>query len=536
MKFTRREFIAGGLVATGLASLGVYSSLFADKAIAGEMLGASSAIGHKLREGKFPEPLRTIRKEVVIVGGGIAGLTAAYTLAKAGKKDFLLLELEAQAGGNSCSGNNAVSAYPWGAHYVPLLTQESTVARKLFEDFGIIKGYDKSGLPIYDEYFLCVDPHERLFMRGRWQDGLVPVTGISAEVEAGYKRFFALMEKFKRQKGRDGKTAFAIPLDNSSQDAELLALDNISMQEWLRTQGFVSEELHWYVNYCCRDDFGTTLDVTSAWAGIHYFASRSGQAANAAAADVVTWPQGNGWLADRMAQPIKENLHTAALVYRVAAQGKGAVVQYLDQHSGESVQVEAKAVIMAVPRFIAARLLQSPRHAMDASALSYAPWAVANVTLRKLPEGRGVPLSWDNVAYNSPMLGYVNATHQVTQMTPLQTVLTCYWPLSHLPPDAARKEALSRSYADWQKLFLDALLPLHPELEGQVERLDVWVWGHAMVRPTPGFIWGKQRRQMLQQRPPIFMAHSDMSGISIFEEACTHGARAAEAVLKLRVS
>lgn len=536
MKINRREFIAGGLAATGLAGLGVYSALFSNKAIGGEVLGSSSALGHQLREGKFPEPARTLRKDVVIVGGGIAGLTAGYTLAKAGNKDFLLFELEARAGGNSCSGKNAVSAYPWGAHYVPLLTREATVAKKLFEDFGIIKGYDKSGLPIYDEYFLCADPHERLFMRGRWQDGLVPVTGIADGVEAEYKRFFTLMEKFKRQKGRDGKTAFAIPLDNSSQDAELLAFDNISMQEWLKAEGLVSEELHWYVNYCCRDDFGTTLDVTSAWAGIHYFASRSGQAANAAAADVVTWPQGNGWLVDRLAQPVKENLHTAALVYRVTEQGKGAVVEYMDQRSGESVRVEAKAVIMAVPRFIASRLLQSPHHAMEASALSYAPWAVANVTLRKLPEGRGVPLSWDNVAYNSPMLGYVNATHQITQMTPVQTVLTCYWPLSHLPPDAARKEALSRSYADWQKLFLDALLPLHPELEGQVERLDVWVWGHAMVRPTPGFIWGKQRRQMLQQRPPIFMAHSDMSGISIFEEACTHGARAAEAVLKLRVS
>lgn len=532
MKFTRREFIAGSLIATGLAGVSHYAGFFADKKIPGEMLGASAAIGHQLRAGIFPQPSRTIRKEVVIVGGGIAGLSAGYTLAKAGKKDFLLLELEAQAGGNSCSGKNAVSAYPWGAHYVPLLTRESTVARKLFEDFGIIKGYDNSGLPIYDEYFLCADPHERLFMRGRWQDGLVPATGISDEVEAEYKRFFAMMEKFKRQKGRDAKTAFAIPLDNSSQDAELIALDNITMQAWLKAQGLVSEELHWYVNYCCRDDFGSTHDVTSAWAGIHYFASRSGQAANAGAADVITWPEGNGWLADKLAEPIKDKLHTSALVYRVAQQGKGAVVEYMDQHSGETVRVEAKAVIMAVPRFVAARLLNSVHYAIDASAFSYAPWAVANVTLSKMPEGHGVPLSWDNVAYRSEMLGYVNATHQIPQMTPTKTVLTCYWPLSHLPPEAARKEALARSYADWQKIFLDALLPLHPELEGQIERLDVWVWGHAMVRATPGFIWGKHRRQMLQQCPPIFMSHSDMSGISIFEEACTHGVRAAENVLK----
>ena len=117
MKFTRRELIAGGLVATGLATLGYYSGLFADKAVAGEMQGASFELGHKLRSGQFPEPARTLHKDVVIVGGGIAGLSAAYTLAKAGQHDFLLLELEAQTGGNSSSGKNEVSAYPWGAHY-----------------------------------------------------------------------------------------------------------------------------------------------------------------------------------------------------------------------------------------------------------------------------------------------------------------------------------------------------------------------------------------------------------------------------------
>ena len=224
---------------------------------------------------------------MVIVGGGIAGLSAGYTMAKAGKTDFMLLELETQTGGNSSSGKNEVSAYPWGAHYVPLLTQEATAAKKLFEDFGIIKGYNNSGLPIYDEYFLCADPHERLFMLGRWQDGLVPNTGLAAATEVEYKRFFGLMEGYKKLKGRDGKKAFAIPLDKSSQDAELLALDNLTMRAWMQQQGFNSEELRWYVNYCCRDDFGTTLEETSAWAGIHYFASRSGEAANADRKSVV---------------------------------------------------------------------------------------------------------------------------------------------------------------------------------------------------------------------------------------------------------
>ena len=406
------------------------------------------------------------------------------------------------------------------------------VARQLFEEFGVIKGRDQNGLPIYDEFFLCADPHERLFMHGKWQDGMVPNSGISAETEAQYKRFFALMESFKKRKGADGRKVFAIPVDASSQDATWLALDDLTMREWMDEQGFTAEELRWYVNYCCRDDFGVTLEETSAWAGIHYFASRTGRAANTGAGAVLTWPEGNGWLTARLAEKIKDKLRTRAIVHEVRDHGKRVTVDYFDQKSNESVRIEAKAAILAVPRFVASRVVKSARFAPAAAGFSYAPWAVANVTLDTMPGGNGAPLSWDNVAYRSPLLGYVVATHQVAQMHPTQTVLTYYWPLSHLPPAEARKEALARSYADWQQSFVAELLALHPDLDGHILNLDVKLWGHAMIRPCKGFIWGQARRQAQQQHAPLFMAHSDMSGISIFEEACTRGFHAAESALQ----
>ncbi len=370
--------------------------------------------------------------------------------------------------------------------------------------------------------------HERLLMYGRWQDGMVPNIGLSDNDKKQYTAFFSFMEGLKSARGRDGKKSFAIPVDQSSQDPAYLKYDDLTMKEWMEQNGFTSAYLQWYVNYCCRDDYGTTFDEASAWAGMHYFAARTGVAANAGAQDVITWPEGNGWLAHRLMKPLEKNITSHSLVYRVQQDGQRVNVDYLEPQTGIARRISAESVILATPQFIAARLQPQTQEAGPAHSFSYAPWVVANITLDRMPEGKGADLAWDNMIYNSNLLGYVVATHQNTEMRPLKTVLTYYWPLSHLPPREARQEALKRSYEDWRDIFLQELYMVHPELKGHVEKLDLWIWGHAMVRPTKGFIWGDERRAVLRQKPPIFHAHSDMSGISIFEEAYTHGVRAAE--------
>ena len=95
------------------------------------------------------------------------------------------------------------------------------------------------------------------------------------------------------------------------------------------------------------------------------------------------------------------------------------------------------------------------------------------------------------------------------------TVLTYYWPLSDQEPASAREVALARSLEDWQGYIVRDLLRVHPELEEHIENIDVRVWGHAMIRPTPGFIWGEARRAASVHRPPLYLAHSDLSGISM---------------------
>lgn len=536
MKLTRGQFIKGGLVAsaTGALSLGALGAPWqAGKPATypGRMMGASHDLGHLLRQAELPQASNELNARVVVVGGGVAGLGAARRLLKSGVEDFFLLDLEEGLGGNARGGANEVSAYPLGAHYVPLLTEEARAVRRLFQELGVIVGINAQGLPIYDEYMLGFEPKERLFRFGRWQEGVVPAIGATPEDEAQYRRFFGLMNDLKTRRGSDGRRLFAIPIDESSTDPAWRELDVMTMASWMDSQGFTSELLRWYVNYACRDDYGTTFDETSAWAGVHYFASRNGQAANAESDDVVTWPQGNGWLVERIAAPLGSRIRTRWLTTKVVASDTEVKLHVWDASEGVMRLVRAEAAVLATPRFVTTRLLPEAANGADAGAFSYAPWAVANITVDRMPEGRGAALSWDNVAFDSPTLGYVVATSQQLDMKPLSTVLTAYWPLSHTTPADARQEALGRTLDDWQRLFADELVSIHPELSGHIRSIDVCIWGHAMIRPVPGFIWGEARKLAQQPLGRVAFAHSDLSGISIFEEAYTSGVRAAEHVL-----
>jgi hypothetical protein len=537
----RREFLRYSAIGAGTAALGVAGTehVLGDhsRVIPGQILGAGHKSGHLLRGASFPPPTRVERTDCVIVGGGIAGLSAAWRLNKHNYKDYVLLELEPEVGGNAVGGQNSVSAYPWGAHYLPLPDEKLTFVRELLQDLNVIKGYDSKGLPIYEEFYLCAAPQERLFAAGQWQDGLFPVIGSSVEDLRQFKSFTDEMARMRDTIGKDGKHAFVIPIDESSQDPLFRSLDQMSMLQYLREHGWTSEPLIWHVDYCCRDDYGCNIGDTSAWAGIHYFASRRGIGSNAEAHSVLTWPEGNHWLVKRLRELVAANIRPNSLAFKIEQAGEDAIVQYFDLKTHQSVHLVAKSIIFAAPRFTAPYILtdlkqNQPRYLGD---FTYAPWMVANITLTRPGVERGVATAWDNVLYKSESLGYVVATHQNVEVyRPRKTVWTYYLPLSRESPADARTTALARSHTEWTTLILSDLRNAHSDIDSLVENIDVWLWGHGMIRPTPGFIWGTSRREALAPlENRIFFAHSDMSGISIFEEAQIHGVNAADAAMKL---
>ena len=315
----------------------------------------------------------------------------------------------------------------------------------------------------------------------------------------------------------------------SSQDPALLALDALPFTAWLDARGWHSPVLSAHVRYVCRDEYGTEPGEVSAWAGVHYFAARRGEAANCDGDAVLTWPGGNGHLAEAMARRVAGHVDTGQVVGRVRRRGDGVRIDALDARSRRRVRIDADAAIVALPRFVAAHVVEG--EAGSAEGFTYAPWVVANASVDRLPAGPGAALAWDNVSATSASLGYVVATHQ-SLAAPGASVLTWYMPLSDMAPAKARALMQARSLEEWQRIVHDDLVAMNPDLAGAIRRIDVWRWGHAMVRPVPGFLWGGARDRVGQAQPPLFHAHSDLSGLSIFEEAHYRGTLAAEAALR----
>ncbi len=564
---TRRALLRmGGGTAAAMAlgcrprpSASVEQALDAGR-IAGAVVGASHRLGHRLRGGARPEPQQVREVPVVIVGAGVAGLSAAWKLAKSGMRgDFVVLELEPDAGGNSRSGRNDVSAYPWGAHYLPVPTAEATATRELVAEMGLVLDTGPDGEPVYDPRHLCHAPQERLLIDGEWREGLsardvvAPAAGSGEAAELA--AFEAEMRRYRDYRDAGGRRAFALPVAAGTDDTAIAGLDRMSMREYFDRAGWTSPRLRWYVDYCCRDDYGCTLETTSAWAGWHYFCSRPDDV------EYLTWPEGNGRIVRHFMDRVGGNVRTGMLVYRLsptgdagdggaslggapagavptggvpvgsipagAAAAGGVDVDALDTRTGTAVRFRARHCIYALPRFTAPWVIDDYAPA-GVESFTYSPWVVANLTVDRAPDGA----AWDNVLYDSPSLGYVVATHQDLRTAPGPSVLTWYLPLAVPNPDAARAWMLEQDWRDWASLILADLVQAHPDIESRVSRIDVMVQGHAMIRPTPGFIWGEARRRAAAPHGAIRFAHSDMSGISVFEEAQYHGVRAAEEVMR----
>ena len=234
---------------------------------------------------RFQKPTRQQRVPIVIIGGGIAGLSAAWQLDKRGIHDFVLLEMEPQAGGNSRWGENEISKYPWAAHYVPVPPKANRWPANYSKSSAFsatANGTTALSASIRKSAFSAT-------AAGRRASNRKPAPTPSDHDQ--YRRFNEKINQFR------ASGEFTIPMERGAKPSPL---DKISMADWLANERFDSPSLRWYINYACRDDYGALAKDTSAWAGIHYFASRDPEEKGP-----LTWPEGNGWIAQAVDKKVK---------------------------------------------------------------------------------------------------------------------------------------------------------------------------------------------------------------------------------------
>ena len=538
---TRRAVLAAGS-SVALGALGALAGCERQRApYGGGWVGAAVDRGHVLRNGMPastsgapPDVTVTKRVGAVVVGAGIAGLAAARALGRAGVDDVHVLDLEDDVGGNSRGHVMGGMRCPLGAHYLPVPGPAAIEVIELLDELGLRRAVH--GRVAYDELALCHSPQERLYIHGGWREGLLPpIEALPVDEQVATLAQYRVFAAAVADAGR--ADAFTIPTARSRWSPAHDALDAVTFAAWLDAKGLVAPALRWYLDYCCRDDYGAGSRQVSAWAGIHYFASRHGFHApgqdDALDDDgILTWPEGNAWLAGRLAAPLQDRFHRGRVVTHVAEARDAVTVDVWNAVSQQRERWVAAQVVLATPLFVSARLLEAPPPALvDAARLvRHAPWLVANLQLdAPLDDRAGAPLSWDNVVYGSAGLGYVDATHQGTLPYEGPTVLTAYLALGGDDDAAAaagRARLLRDDWRPWAERIVADLAVPHPDLPSKLARVDVMRYGHAMAIPSPGVRSSAALRSLAEPGRRIQLAHSDLASYSVFEEAFFHGTRA----------
>lgn len=492
--------------------------------------GTNHILGHRLRLKNFPKPTKTIEIPYLIVGGGISGLSAARQLSKKGITDFLMVELEDHLGGNSSNGQNKYSKYPLGAHYLPLPNFDDKELLQFLEEEKIIVKYTENGFPVFDETQLTIAPEERLYYRNNWQEGLVPKLGNSKEEDNELVRFFSIMEDFRMKKDEKGAYLFTIPIGRSSKDQQTLEFDKITMKQWFYTNDFKSKPLYNYIDYCCRDDFGLGIEYVSAYAGIHYFAARKQDATPEKLDSVLTWPEGNARLAHHLKKFSEGKSLKNHLAYEVKTRNNKAVALVFDDENKASIEIIADKIIMTTPQFVNQYLFENRKEFTQ--DFHYAPWLLATLVVSDLTDNMSFPLCWDNVIYGSKGLGYIYDQHQSLQQIQDKKVITYYHSFSSSDSGKTRREIYRKDKEFWKKMVFDDLKIAHPNIEETTESIEIHLLGHGMISPVPGFLSGETIGKAAQSiENTIYFAHSDLSGISIFEEAFHQGINAVNTML-----
>jgi protoporphyrinogen oxidase len=470
------------------------------------------ALGHLVFEGtKFPLG-DTFKTDILIVGGGIAGMTALHQLRA---EKVVLCELANDLGGTAGAVRFENEWLCQGAHYDMVYPEHfGEGVLKFLESLQVIQ-YEKvtANWSFTDKQFMIFPEKE-----GRTWHNQQMREDIIAETTDG-EAFLQFAQQFK---------------DKLSLPSRLIAekyhyLNQISLRKILEPKLKLSESVWQALDYQMLDDFGGTASQVSALAGMYYYASRPYRSKDA---EVFSPPQGNHYFIEKLAEPIaQEKIWLNHLVSKIEPSGKGFLVEVIDNQAKTRKKIQCQKIIYAANKHVL-KYIFPPDYPLFA-ANEYAPWVVINLVLSAdfLPEG-----FWQNEIISQrdlmakSFLGFVDSDAQYHLQKEFR-VLTSYF---CFPPNY-RKTLQDTDYqaiSHYAIREISQYFKIKPaQLQQAIIKVLVKIMGHAMAIPKPHFLFADKNLQRSQ--PNLVYAGVDNSRLPLMLEAMDSGLEAVKLLTKI---
>lgn len=464
---------------------------------------SNRSFGHLLRSLSKTAPVTERSVDYVIVGGGVAGISAATQLSG---KSFLLFEADDRLGGSSAADHWKDTVFAMGAHYE--LAYPASFGKEvidLMKEMNVIRFNDYSKLYEFvdEQYVIKKAQMEQCYIKGELIDDVLADVGGGAEFEK-------IVSVFK------GKMLLPTRLI----EEEYHFLNTISFKEFIESKMELSADLERRISYQMLDDWGGRCDEVSALAGIHYYMCRPYDEKDI---PLFSPPNGNSYFIEKMVgyidQPDAFEVNT--LVRSIKEVEDGVEVEVITPDL-EVQLIRAKKVIYAGQKHALKYILKTEKPLFENS---YAPWLVLNFICRK-----GVDFDkWQNDVLTDKLefLGFVNSKAQKTRSVDYD-VFTAYYCLSELD----RNQLVKIEEAPGN--FVESTIDLIEEetgtyLRDHLEHVNIKLMGHAMPIPKPGYLSFKD---VPTHSSNIIFAGVDTGRLPLFYEACDSGIQAGKILLE----
>jgi monoamine oxidase len=473
MSHSRRNFIKYVVAGSVAAGCPIDTSLLAapDEKNGGapRVEGEHFDVCHQVRDGhQFAHPAATKKADVVIIGGGVAGLSAAYFLRG---KDWLLLEKEDHFGGNAYQEDFAGDAFATGSAYA----FKGDHGDQLAAEMGL------KLLPVNNPDPTIVN---KTFVADTWNAGIEHLP-YPQEVRASFKKFRDDMMKIDLAKRMD-------------------ELDAQPLTDY--TKNYAPEIQHWWDSYG-PSNWGAITEDTSTFVAL---ATLQGLVTGEDAKRVIL-PGGLGCITHKLVEVLqpkyKDRMLGETTVVAVAPESDGVLVTYF--HAGELTTVSAKAVIMCTAKYFTSRLVSDIPAEQKAAMrrTRYAPYPVVNAIFDKPVYNRGYD-TWcpgnsftdlivaDWTIRNTP--GYHQKHNILSFYTPLREAQR----FTLLEEDNCKKLA-AHVLTDFQKLL--------PEFNVDPIEVRIYRRGHPMFMAVPGQ-FSKNRIAAAHALDRVYFSNNDSGG------------------------